>query len=861
MRNKISILLLVVLLSVLYSCSRKKNTFTRRAYHNTTARYNGYFNAREILKADVKQLYAEHTDDYSEIIPLFIYPDEAKSKSMFPNMERVIDKTTNVIDRHSIYIRNEEHVRWIDDCYMLMGKARFYKQEYYIAIEVFEYVAKAYKKEPPGYEALIWLARTHIELKEFNKAEAILKKMDESKGVPKQFSSEFNALFADYYIKKNNREEAIRHLTKALETTRKKQDKRRYNYVLAQLWLKQKEFEQASIYFTKVIKLRPHYEMMFNAKISKALAFNTEGEGQSDVKKMLRKMLKDKKNEDYRDQIYYALADIAFKEEKDSLAIDYLTKSAAYSTSNTKQKAITYLRLGQYYYDIPNYLKSYNYYDSCLTVLPKDFKDYEKIEIRTKSLKKLADNIVIVMEQDSLQRMANDETFRNKVIDELIAQAEEEERQKELAANNNDDVAFMENTTFGGGDNKGAWYFYNQNTLGFGFSDFRKRWGDRKLEDNWRRSNKESLIPEEETIANENDTAATDTTAKKENEKTSREYYLKFLPLTAEKMKASHYKIIEALYALGNIYKEDFQDYPSSIKSFERLVNDYDTSSYVLPSWFNLYRISLVIRDDEMEQKYKNLVLNNYPESEYAKIILDPTYNEVTRENRRRVDNYYSIVYELFKDRHYDKVKMRCDRAKTIFADNHIQDKFDFLAALSIGHTMPRDTFKLALETFIENHPESASKPEAEKILKMMKEGIKIDFETEKEVPYKHVFDTEFMIVVAVPNTDKQLNNYKNKIVDFNRMNFSELSFEPVKSIFLDAKTQIVIIKPLKGYEIAVNYYKAFVLNKATLVDLNEKEYPSFIISSDNFNLFYKDKDIPYYLKFFKKNFDVSLNN
>ena len=502
MRNKISILLLVVLLSVLYSCSRKKNTFTRRAYHNTTARYNGYFNAREILKADVKQLYAEHTDDYSEIIPLFIYPDEAKSKSMFPNMERVIDKTTNVIDRHSIYIRNEEHVRWIDDCYMLMGKARFYKQEYYIAIEVFEYVAKAYKKEPPGYEALIWLARTHIELKEFNKAEAILKKMDESKGVPKQFSSEFNALFADYYIKKNNREEAIRHLTKALETTRKKQDKRRYNYVLAQLWLKQKEFEQASIYFTKVIKLRPHYEMMFNAKISKALAFNTEGEGQSDVKKMLRKMLKDKKNEDYRDQIYYALADIAFKEEKDSLAIDYLTKSAAYSTSNTKQKAISYLRLGQYYYDIPNYLKSYNYYDSCLAVLPKDFKDYEKIEIRTKSLKKLADNIVIVMEQDSLQRMANDETFRNKVIDELIAQAEEDERQKELAANNNDDVAFMENTTFGGGDNKGAWYFYNQNTLGFGFSDFRKRWGDRKLEDNWRRSNKESLIPEEETIAN-----------------------------------------------------------------------------------------------------------------------------------------------------------------------------------------------------------------------------------------------------------------------------------------------------------------------------------------------------------------------
>lgn len=570
-------------------------------------------------------------------------------------------------------------------------------------------------------------------------------------------------------------------------------------------------------------------------------------------------MLKDKKNEDYKDQIYYALADIAFKEEKDSLAIDYLTKSAAYSTTNTKQKAVTYLRLGQYFYDIPKYLKSYNYYDSCLTVLPKEYKDYEKIEMRTKALKKLADNIVVVQKQDSLQRMATDVEFRTRVIDELIAKAEKEDREKQLAENNNNSVDFMENTTPGGGTNKGEWYFYNQNTMGFGFSDFRKKWGDRKLEDNWRRSNKESLIPDEASFTNENDTSKTDTSGTKVNEKTTPEYYMKFLPLTETKMKASHNKIIEALFALGNIYKEDFQDYPHSIKSFERLIIDYDTSSYVLPSWFNLYRISLLIKDDEMEEKYKNLVLRNYPESEYAKIILDPTYNQVTRENRRRVDNYYSIVYELFKDGHYDKVIMRCDRATTIFAENHIQDKFDFLAALSIGHIMPRDTFKVALETFIENHPESASKPEAVKILKLMKEGIKIDIEVEKEVPYNHVFDAEFFVVVVAPNTDKQLNTYKNKIVDFNRNNFSDIVFEPVKSIFLDAKSQIIIVKPIKGYEKVINYYKAFLLNRTSLQELNANEYPTFIISSDNFNLFYKDKDIPYYLTFFNKNFDVSI--
>lgn len=852
-------IVITALLVILDACSRKKNTFTRRAYHNTTARYNGYFNAREILKADVKSLYYNHKDDFTELLPLFVYPDEAKSKNMFPNMEKVIDKTTNVIDRHSIYLKNEEHVRWIDDSYMLMGKARFYKQEFYIALEVFEYVAKAYNKKPAGYDAMIWIARTHLELKEYNKAEGVLKKLEGGGAMPKELNSDFNAVFTDYYIKKNNREEAISHLSKALETTHGKRDKVRFNYVLAQLFLKQKEYEQASLYFDKVIKLKPTYDMLFNAKISKALAYNIKSEEKNGTKKMLKKMLKDIKNADYKDQIYFALADIEFKEENDSLGIAYLQKSVASSTSNRKQKALSYMRLGNYFYEIPDYVKTHSYYDSSLVFLPKEHVEYDKINERTKALKKLVDNILIVQKEDSLQRLANDEGHRNKVISELVEKAINDEAAALQAANTGSSDDFLNNPNGNNNTttNTGSWYFYNQSTMGFGFTEFKKKWGDRTLEDDWRRSDKTTLITEDELAEELNDSTLNDSTKTKVNEKTTPEYYLQFIPLTDEKMHASHNKIIASLYDLGNIYKEDFQDYPNSIKAFERLINDYDTSSRVLPSWFNLYRVSLLTKNDEMENKYKNLVLNNYPESEYARLILDPTYNKVTRETRKRVDNYYAIVFDLFKERYYDKVILRCSTAKTIFAENHIQDKFDFLAALAVGHTSPVDTFKLALENFITNHPQSESKPEAEKMLQLIKTGIKVEDVSENNVPYNHVFSDKFMVVVVVPNEDKQLNNYKSAIADFNTENFGTQTFEPIKSIFLDKENQIIMIKELDGDLLAINYYKALILNTGLLQTLNSHEYATFIISNDNFNLFYKDKNVETYLKFFKKNFNI----
>jgi hypothetical protein len=324
-------------------------------------------------------------------------------------------------------------------------------------------------------------------------------------------------------------------------------------------------------------------------------------------------------------------------------------------------------------------------------------------------------------------------------------------------------------------------------------------------------------------------------------------------------MDKSHNNIIEALYALGNIYREDFQDYKNSIVSFEDLITKYDTCRYKLPSWYNLYRISLLIDDDVMKRKYKNLILNNHPDSEYARIIQDPSYNKVTRENRKRVDNYYSIVYNMFTEKRFKKVLIRCNKAKSIFADNHLQDHFDMLAALSKGYTTPIDTFIVALKGVITRHPDSEVAPEAQRILDLIKKGVK---DTPKsvisDIPYTHVFSSEFFFIALIPSEDKKTNKYKVDVSKFNTINFSEKPYK-VSSMLLESTNQLLIVKSMKDYNSAIDYYKAFKLNQEKLETLNSKEYQYLLISPENFILFYKNRDLKGYQKFFEENFEIEL--
>ena len=152
-------ILLAVIAVVASGCSRKKAGFTNKLYHNTTSHYNWYFNANEILVQTEEQFWLNKTDNYLELLPVYVLPNEVEQKNLYPQMDLVIEKASTVIDRHSMMISKQEYNKWIDDNYLLIGIANYYKGNYATAQEMFSYVVKKYKSGSSRFDAALWLAR------------------------------------------------------------------------------------------------------------------------------------------------------------------------------------------------------------------------------------------------------------------------------------------------------------------------------------------------------------------------------------------------------------------------------------------------------------------------------------------------------------------------------------------------------------------------------------------------------------------------------------------------------------------------------------------------------------------------------
>jgi tetratricopeptide (TPR) repeat protein len=845
----------MVVLIALLGCSRKKNTFTRRAYHNTTARYNAYFNGREITKLALQSLEDTYEDDYSLLLPLFIYGDEESSKTIYPQMDEVIKKCSKVIERHSIYLKKEEHIRWIDDSYMLIGKARFYKREYFGALEIFEYVERAYKGKDIRYEAMIWMARTYMELESDVSAQLMLEKIESAPKLPPQYIGDYNALYADYLIGEENYDQAIPRLEVAIANTKKKKVRRRFTYVLAQLYHLKEDYAKASQYYTEVLKLKPEYIMDFSARINRAKAYDVEARDSEPIKKELHKMLRDRKNLEFYDQVYFALAELAFREKDDSLGIEYLHKSASSSVNNTKQKSLAYLKLGHIYFDRPHYVNAQAYYDSTSGILENSHPDFELMTERLEGLTKLVDHIKVVQLQDSLQHVAGmSEKDREKLIRKIIREVEIEEERRQQELENSFLNSFETGNEQANNTRSGKWYFYNQTTKSIGVTEFFGVWGGRKLEDNWRRSNKQATgfaqIEEGEQV----DTAGTGGLTNKDVE-----YYLKDLPLNDSSLNVSHNKIIESLYQIGVIYKEDFNDHPKSVETFEELIDRYDTCRYALSSYYQMYRSSLLLGDQERANYYKDIILTQHEFSEYARLISNPSYAKQRRNRAEKIEAFYNATYQLYEYHQYRDVVEGCVNSDTLFGKNELKPKFDLLKALALGKMGDKEGFIRALNEVIINHPGDKVKDRAEEILGQVESKLESNAEevtnTTPTAVYKIEPEKEHVFVLIVPQSATMPSDkVKIGVANFNSRSFGTAQLT-ISSVLLDMESQLVSVRGFKNKEQAMNYFGAFIIDEKVLGEVNRQSFDRFVISSANFTTFYKDKNITQYQRFFEENY------
>lgn len=849
------------------SCSTKKSSFTHRLYHNTTAKYNGYFNGNESLKDGVAQLSELHEDDYTKILQIYRLGTPENATSMNSYFDKAYTKASVVIQRHSIFIKKKEHIKWIPESFLLVGKSYFYKQDYKLASESFDYVIKQYSDFPTKYAAMLWQAKTYILQKKYSKAESMLdmlqNKMDKN-SVPKKVLKEFPLVYADYHIKQGNYEQAIEYVMQGIDKNKKKSIRVRLTFILAQIYQKNGNLAAASKLYASVIKMNPAYIMAFNAKINMAMCYDPKVNDIAEIQKMLGKMAKETKNKDYLDQIYYAMAELSMKEPDTTSAIKYYKLSAEKSVANKLQKATSYLKLANLYFSIPDYENASMFYDSTMAVLPTDYSDYEKISNLQITLAKLVTNIKVVELEDSLQllsKLPQKEIYQ--IIDGIITDVikEEQKKQEELIEKQQNIYNAAVNTTTT--TTAASWYFYNSTAVNFGKTEFVKKWGSRKLEDLWRLSNKQIELE----FSDSNDTSDSSST---DSVKTSiganlkdRNYYYNNIPFTTEQIKASDAKIIEALYNIGLIYENDLNDLDKSRETFEKLMSRFPDNTYQVNVWYHLYLIYESLANTTKTEYYKNLVCTKEPTGDFCKLIKDPTFGKTTSSKKSALQILYQEAYTSFKKQQWDSVSAKADKAVLISAtDTTLVPKFLYLKAIGTGKTKDSSKFVAELKNILEKYPDNSITPMAQTLYDLytgkvtaVVETLTKDTVTVTSGKTYAVNEEALHFYVVVLNIKNiKVNDLKNALSDYNTNNFPSSKLT-ISNIFLDNNRQIITVTHFENQTKAMLYYNTIKKNEDVFSKYSTDDYLQFVISVDNYPGMYKNKDVESYYKFFLKNY------
>ena len=862
--------LAIVAVASLMACSTTKNTFVTRTYHNLTSRYNGYFYAKESMKDARDKVEKTYVDDYSQMLPIFRIPNTPESKGCYTDLEKAIKKSTLVIERHAITnkggIEVAGAVKWIDENYLIIGQAHYYKGEFVAALEIFDYVIQKYPGTPSASVAMMWKARTEVQLGDYSLAESQLDVVNADKTLSKEQQGEVKASYADLYMHTGNYPNAIKYLEEAIPLTKDKKTRARYNYILAQLYEQTGDYKKSADYYAGCIKLNPRYDMLFNAKLNRSRLSASTAANRSAAKRELEKMLLDEKNVEYRDQIYYSMAELEKKDNKDQ-ATKYYRMSVAVSQGNNKQKAMSYLALGDISFEAQDYKQAGAYYDSTMMFLPKDYKSYNAIDDKRKSLSNLVRYLNIVSTEDSLQKVVKnyggDTATLYAYIDKKIEEAkkEEERKKKELEEKMNSGMnnTLGNNNNNGQGNNQtqaGQWYFYNPSTVGFGVGEFNKKWGNgRKLEDNWRRANKEQFI--EEVGPEKQDTSKKGSGGVASNQ--TREYYLQNLPMTPEAMQKSDESIADALYNLGGIYKDQMSNMPKAVEAYEALTTRFPNHKYALASHFQLYRIHQKTGDKAKEQKESDYICKNYPESDYCDLIKNPGHQSDILAEREKVRVYYDSTYVEYTRNHYQVVVDRANYADSTFGTKHEHAaKFAYIRALSLGKTQGTPQMETALVKLIASYPKDPIKPQAQLMLDFIRKSnnpgnTKVDSNKTETSSYKVNEKTQFQYMVIVKTGAGDINKFRTALSDFNAQNYASQQLS-ITSVIVDPTHTAIMVKNFTDQTSALSYYSNLKAKPEIFAWLGAGNYNAMVISTENFPTFLKNKDVDGYKKFFDDN-------
>lgn len=854
--------------------------------HALSTEYNILYNGEIALQAGIAELKTQYKDNFWELLPVErmqetqenMLPGDKKN----PNFERAETKANKAIQKHSMYIEGSEKNPQMDEAHLLLGKARYYDQRYVPALEAFNYILYKYPTSDKIYEAKIWREKTNMRMENDAIAVKNLRALLKEIKFKDQIFADANATLAQAFLNLEEKDSAVSRMKLAVEFTKENEEKARYHFILGQLYESQNKKDSAFSEFQSVIDMNRksprRYVIQAHAKQAQYFDFKN-GDTLAFMKKY-NDLLEDRENRPFLDVINHQVALFYDKQEKDNLAKKYYNKSLKSTSQDSYLVASNYRNLAEINFKDAKYSVAGQYYDSTLVRLDARTREHKAIKKKRENLVDVIKYEAIAQNNDSiLHIVALSEPAKQKFFEDVIVRLkkeDEENAKKALIANqaavNNAasmdaassdasaaatkaqskasmrDISLKENSEALSNQNvlppspvptsttASNFYFYNASTLAFGKNEFRKRWGNRTLKDNWRLSEGRSKIGFGDETA-EDEIASSDESGQEKEEKLDPRYtvdfYLKQLPTDQKLIDSLGKERNFAYYQLGLIYKDKFKEYELASGRLEKLLQNNPEERLILPAMYNLYKI-YEITNKEKAVVMKNKIISQYPDSRYATLLKSSTAD--LAKSNDTPDAAYKKLFKMYEAGQYQAVLTESEILIDLYAGEDIIPKIELLKANTTGKLKGLDEYKGALNYVALNYPNSKEGKEAESLLTTnipQLETIAFD----KEVPMS------WKILYKVPTNSEEKNT---KIVQ-----------DKIKK-FVSERTSDKLTVSFDAYSMTENFVVIHGINsedKAKDIATILKDYKDYkivdsaiIISNENYKVIQVKKNLQDYL-------------
>ena len=858
----------ILFLLFLVACSTKKDTFLGRNSHALSTRDNILYNGQIALDKGVVSIKSSNKDNFWKRLPIermqLKEDDSPNGNSKNPDFEAAEAKATKAIQKHSMYIDGQEKNYQIDEAYLLLGKARYYDQRFFPALEAFNYILYKYPTSSNINPAKIWREKTNMRLGNDAQVLKNIAKLLKEKKLKPQVVADANALLAESFLNLEEKDSAIVKLKIAENNTKINAEKARYRFILGQLYQELGIRDTALIYYQEVIEMnrKADREYVIQAYAKRAQLFDFENGDKEAFVKTYNKLVADRENRPFLGTIYYEMGVFYDKDNEQELAKEFYNASLKSKSTDNYLMASNYRNLGDMNFKNTDYFTAAKYYDSTLVKL--DVKTREHIHIKKvrKDLDEVIEFETIAKTNDSILNVvamsdANRILYYEEYIGKLKKADEEKrllaEKQKEIQKNIDvNNLSSSDDPATGapqGGktppkkslappamsgvsakNNASVFYFYNPATVAYGKIEFKKKFGNRALGGNWKSTTKATDSGNNDANANPAEEEAQ--VAQVETPQYTTGFYIEMLPKTQVEIDSIAKERNFVYYQLGVIYKEKLKEYKLASDKLEKLLRQNPEEKLVLPSMYNLYKI-YQITDAAKAEEMKNSINSQYPDSRYAQIINNKNPSTVTESET--TESEYNKWFKLYQEEQFVLILEKIDALIIQYYGDEIVPKYELLKANTIGKLRGLDAYKKAMLFVADNYASSEEGKNAREILTTQIPLLeRMNFTTAESKNWKILYKVG-------KQDDKATKNIEDKIKKFIAgENLTRLTY--TFDIYTE-KENFITVQGIKS--------EAYARNVASILKEDKKfkiTEPAIIISSVNYEVVQIKKNLAEYL-------------